>query len=168
MMILIKVIAEVHTGKKALLSTALIAIHIYIDRILVELYTSEESRMLTDSQLRPFVEFNGNERIVYRGRHIINHLLTVVRAVKTLAITIEQPVVQVTFSLYAELVHLEFSVLKAVIKVRSEASLHVHKEVEFVSFLFYICKLFKQGRARRNIVIAYGFTGHRTSHTARP
>ena len=87
--------------------------------------------MLTDSQLRPFVEFNGNERIVYRGRHIINHLLTVVGAVKTLAITIEQPVVQVTFSLYAKLVHLEFSVLKAVIKVRSEASLHVHKEVEF-------------------------------------
>lgn len=79
------------------------------------------------------------------GRNIVNITRSIITTIKTLPITIAQPIVDITLHFDAELFHLECPLIETgLIPFHIEVTMHIEIEIELIGFLFYTGHLFKE------------------------
>ena len=120
-----------------------ITVLIDVNRIQVELDTTVCGTLLSCKKTKLVIQFDTDSGLVDGSRQIVNHAVCIVRAVKALTVTVGEPVVDITFCLDAELVHIEVTFLKSVPEMGIKATLHIQIKVELICILFHVCQFLK-------------------------
>ena len=119
------VITCIQTGQEVTHIIDHITILIDIDRVEVKLEAAIVGTLFTGKQVELIVELDTDTCPVDGGREVVYHIVSVVRAVETLAVTVRKPVVDISFRFDAELVHIEVTFLKSILEMSVKTSLHI-------------------------------------------
>ena len=144
LLVRIIIIGHIQSGHEVVHVLYHVAVFVNVNRVDIKLNSSVSSALLAGKE-RKLIKFDTYTCIVNTGRNIVNITRSIITTIKTLPITIAQPIVDITLHFDAELFHLECPLIETgLIPFHIEVTMHVEIEIELIGFLFYTGHLFKE------------------------